>query len=263
MPNPTRISRGDPIYKLAMDYVFVSQALERANKLLNKSGQLGVLPDMVPSSKSGSTFHCEVRRIVRNSSGPISFENLVDINRGLTGFGPMDQNYKKALEKGERGQCEHVALAKHLAQTYHGKSKGRNGRYNIDHIAQAAGLAHDASDPDNWIVLCMVWLHDIIEKTNGTVSYSMLRDAYVDPYVIQGVIRLTKTHHRPWTNYIVDMLPHPCVVKAKIADMRINLLGQPSDRQLEKYWKAFSLMKVPVKDAKKWFLDGGHTPPVR
>jgi hypothetical protein len=60
-----KINRNSVEYRLAERVVFLQDALETANGILNDEGKFGVLPNMSVSFKKSSSHHKKVRDTIK------------------------------------------------------------------------------------------------------------------------------------------------------------------------------------------------------
>jgi len=70
----TKFDRTSIEYQLAERIIHLERALKIANKELKKFGSLGVLPNYSISFKESSTFHKDVRKVLKTEEGWKSLE---------------------------------------------------------------------------------------------------------------------------------------------------------------------------------------------
>ncbi len=111
-----------------------------------------------------------------------------------------------------------VLLAKRIATDAHAGQTDKSGHPYIHHPERVAARLHSADER------AVAWLHDVIEDT--TVTSDDLRDAGVNPDVIEAVEAITHRHGEPRTDYLTRVVANPLATRVKRADVADNTAPQ-------------------------------------
>lgn len=125
-------------------------------------------------------------------------------------------------------QAKKIAIAAHKGQT---RANGIDD-YFTAHIEPVALSVEDRLKP-------IAYLHDTVEDTSVTLKD--LINAGFPTYVTDAVDLLTHKNKEPNVIYWTRIAKSKDATTVKIADIKNNLSGQPSDRQKEKYKLALQL----------------------
>lgn len=126
-------------------------------------------------------------------------------------------------------QARNVAKAAHTGQT-----RRDGGDYFENHVEPVAQSVEDKLKP-------IAYLHDVVEDT--PVKLEDLRSVGFPSYVLDAVDLLTHKNREPNVAYWTRLAQNKDATAVKIADIRNNLSGTPSERQVEKYNKALALFQ--------------------
>jgi (p)ppGpp synthase/HD superfamily hydrolase len=120
-----------------------------------------------------------------------------------------------------------IAIAAHKGQV-----RRDGGDYFKDHVEQVSEMVEDRLKP-------IALGHDLIEDTKITLHD--LIEAGFPSYVTDAIDVLTHKNNEPNVAYWTRIAQNKDAVAVKLADIRNNLSGTPSDRQKEKYAQALRL----------------------
>ena len=87
----------------------------------------------------------------------------------------------------------------------------------------------------------IAWLHDTIEDSKGKVTLDTLKEAGFPQYIIDAVDVLTHVATDTNVVYWNKILKNEDAVIVKIADIKANLGGNPSQYARDKYARALKL----------------------
>jgi len=87
------------------------------------------------------------------------------------------------------------------------------------------------------------WLHDVLEK-NEQFSSSVLLAMGIERAIILVVMRLTRKSGQAYGDYISRMMRDPMAVRVKIADIRHNLSGNPTESLKKRYLKTLKKLEM-------------------
>lgn len=124
-------------------------------------------------------------------------------------------------------QARNVAEAAHRGQT-----RRDGGDYFTAHVEPVAASVEDKLKP-------IAYLHDVVEDTDITLED--LKQAGFPEYVITAVDVLTHKNNEPNVSYWTRIAQNKDAAAVKLADIKNNLSGVPSDRQKSKYEQALQL----------------------
>jgi (p)ppGpp synthase/HD superfamily hydrolase len=127
-----------------------------------------------------------------------------------------------------------IADAQAIATQAHQGQLRKGGEPYITHPAAVAAAVPDEFKP-------IAWLHDVVEDT--PVRLADLRSAGLPPYVVDAVAVLTKSEGGDYDAYLQRVLANDHARRVKIADIRHNLSGLPSEKNRAKYTRALALLE--------------------
>lgn len=144
-------------------------------------------------------------------------------------------------------QMDIVKEAEELAYAAHNLQERRGGEPYIEHPKRIVERLEktfrgEISDERLDLILATAWLHDSIE--DSWVTKEFLEDNGFDWLVIDAVVRLThnKKLHEAYVDYIRRVAQDRIATIVKTFDIVDNLSDNPSDRQIEKYGLALSIL---------------------
>lgn len=85
----------------------------------------------------------------------------------------------------------------------------------------------------------IAYLHDVVEDTEVTIE-DLEKEGF-PAYVLTAVSLLTHRHGQSNHVYWHNLLTNPDAVQVKIADIKHNLSGSPSDHAKRKYARALEI----------------------
>jgi (p)ppGpp synthase/HD superfamily hydrolase len=116
-----------------------------------------------------------------------------------------------------------------LAIKSHAGQRDKGGKPYILHLLR---VMHSVTDP---IAMQAAVLHDYIEDVGGSQQEMTKHD--ISPQAIESVVRLTRTEHCSYCQYIIDLSADPIATAVKLADIednyRIERVAYRSDHQSE------------------------------
>jgi len=126
-----------------------------------------------------------------------------------------------------------IDQAKKVAEASHkGVTRNDGTTPYMAHVQAVADAVEDRLKP-------IAFLHDTVEDSDVTLQD--LIDAGFPKYVTDAVDLLTHKDNEPNVSYWGRIATNKDAATVKLADIKNNLTGQPSDRQKEKYAKALAL----------------------
>jgi guanosine-3',5'-bis(diphosphate) 3'-pyrophosphohydrolase len=128
-----------------------------------------------------------------------------------------------------------IELAKKIAVAAHeGQTRNDKRTPYIKHPEEVANAVEKRLQP-------IAWLHDTVEDSKGKVTLDTLREAGFPQYIIDAVDVLT--HIATDTNMVYwnKIMKNSDAVIVKIADIKANLSGNPSQYARDKYARALKL----------------------
>ncbi len=135
-----------------------------------------------------------------------------------------------------------IELAKKIAILAHtGQFRNDKTTPSIKHPEEVANAVEKRLQP-------IAWLHDAIEDSHGKVTLDTLREAGFPQYIIDAVEVLTHLTTDTNRQYWAKILQNADAIIVKIADIKANLGGNPTQYAREKYARAL-----------KMFADAGYT----
>lgn len=130
-----------------------------------------------------------------------------------------------------------VELCKRIAYKVHAGQTRRDGKtLYIKHIEKVVSLVGEDEE-----LQCVAWLHDVIEDSQHTM------DTLIDlgvPMVIANLVGnvLTHKYEHSYFKYIKNVKIIKIATSVKIADIVANLSDKPTNKQIEKYYKALCIL---------------------
>jgi (p)ppGpp synthase/HD superfamily hydrolase len=126
-----------------------------------------------------------------------------------------------------------IDQAKKVAEAAHkGITRNDGTTPSMTHVQAVANAVEDRLKP-------IAFLHDTVEDSDITIQD--LIDAGFPKYVTDAVDLLTHKNNEPNMSYWSKIATNKDAVMVKLADIKNNLTGQPSERQKEKYTNALAL----------------------
>lgn len=134
-----------------------------------------------------------------------------------------------------------IDQAKNVAEAAHkGQQRRDGGDYFKNHVEPVAASVEDRLKP-------IAYLHDVVEDTEVTLED--LRTAGFPEYVLTAIDVLTHKNNEPNVSYWTRIAQNKDATAVKLADIRNNLSGTPSERQKAKYAQALQLFSKFGYDA--------------
>jgi len=130
---------------------------------------------------------------------------------------------------------EQLKLCESVARKAHGTQTRRDGRPYISHPQRVASMF-----PDNRVLACIAWLHDVIEDSDETVE--SLIEKGVSSVTANCVDLITRKNGQDYDDYLDGIVQMGDVAKVKIADITDNLCDSPTENQKNKYHKAIGIL---------------------
>lgn len=144
-----------------------------------------------------------------------------------------------------------VMVAELIARHAHKGQVDKADEPYIYHPQRVAQTITD-SDPTNYEVQAVAWLHDVIEDTPVTIKD--LTNYHVFPQtVLDAVAAITHHKNEPRDDYYIRVKANPLALQVKLADIadntqpeRTQLLDKPTrDRLAKKYAHAIQQLLTP------------------
>ena len=126
-----------------------------------------------------------------------------------------------------------IEQAKNVAEAAHRGATRNDGKTPyFTHVEAVADAVEPRLKP-------IAFLHDVVKDSDITIKD--LKNAGFPSYVVDAVDLLTHRNNEPNLSYWGKIAKNKDATAVKIADMKNNLMGAPSDRQREKYMKGLAL----------------------
>lgn len=91
----------------------------------------------------------------------------------------------------------------------------------------------------------LAWLHDAVEENVTTLS-EVTRQLRLPRLVWEALDAISKIEGEDYDNYLKRVKKNELALRVKIADMRCNILDDPTPKQLDKYRKGLPFLSGRV-----------------
>jgi (p)ppGpp synthase/HD superfamily hydrolase len=114
-----------------------------------------------------------------------------------------------------------IDLALEIALDVH---RGQRDRYGAPYMLHVLRVAHGARNEDDTVAAL---LHDVVEKSDGAVTFITLRQRGIPRHIVDIVDCLSKRRvgdeDERWEAYISRVMSNPAAMRVKLLDLEDNL----------------------------------------